>query len=327
MMKKLFGIGLPAAFLYAVPWILYVHERHGRHEPAHSPGIREQRSKEAGASAPAPADREVSRPDNQDSAGTRRAVLEANQVLAKDPLDLFGLALRAAANEADRIERFEKELSRLESLLGLAEQLRAGKRWEELASLLEKAKKELPRIELAILDPEPLERRCKQLRARMYAYLSEAHLALLNALPSASPEEQEARECERIKLANQAREFKRQIQEFDSLPVPTPGPRRELISEVGSGRDPLERDVVSEKIRSMKISCDFSASALADVVGFIKEMSGLNIVIRSSESRACPVSLTLRDSQLEAVLDHVAASSGLRWELDRFGIITLLPLK
>jgi 5-enolpyruvylshikimate-3-phosphate synthase len=57
----------------------------------------------------------------------------------------------------------------------------------------------------------------------------------------------------------------------------------------------------------LKLDCDFNNRPLSDVVSFLREFCGVNIVTRGTESLT-PVTLTLRNVKLEGVLNHVSGT-------------------
>jgi len=88
----------------------------------------------------------------------------------------------------------------------------------------------------------------------------------------------------------------------------------------------IEQERSIRKIDTMRIDCAFTSARLEEVVDYLREFTGLNIVVRGAES-AGSMTFNLRDVMLGAVLDHVSEAAGLSWKVDRFGIVTLSPRK
>jgi hypothetical protein len=89
----------------------------------------------------------------------------------------------------------------------------------------------------------------------------------------------------------------------------------------------IARDIVDTKLQSMRVTFEFAGRPLDEAVAFLREMSGLNIVMRGVDPQATLVTISLKDVTMDGVLEHLTAAAGLTWTVDRFGILTLSPRK
>src|SRR5205814_10472576 len=115
----------------AVPWPLYLR-RQPPEQGARSEGSGAVETPAAppveGTPAPAPV------PASGPAEDARR---KAREMFDRDPADLFGLALQAAAEEAEKIKQIEAALASMAQRLTLAESYKIMGRWKELAELAE----------------------------------------------------------------------------------------------------------------------------------------------------------------------------------------------
>lgn len=93
------------------------------------------------------------------------------------------------------------------------------------------------------------------------------------------------------------------------------------------GTDEASKAVL-EKLDAIRIDTAFSGSPLTDVVDFIREVSGLNIVIDSKVilSEVPKVDVTVANKPLTDVINQVTKSAGCGWAVED-GVVVLAPLR
>ena len=95
-----------------------------------------------------------------------------------------------------------------------------------------------------------------------------------------------------------------------------------------SGEDSdTSREAATRKLGAMRVSVDFKDQSLESAVSYLRDFTGLNLVIQSAgDDPDAPVRLTVRDLPVKSVLKLMLESRGLTatW---RNGAIVILPRK
>ncbi len=123
---------------------------------------------------------------------------------------------------------------------------------------------------------------------------------------------------------NQLREYKRQL---ELLLTRGPQPKKEVRVDLGGAELPLRTETL-DKLRSIRITVSFKDGSMQDIVAYLREISGLNMVLLGTpEERETKVSIELKDAICEALLDYMTKEAGYTWEVDRFGIVAFKSAK
>jgi hypothetical protein len=243
---------------------------------------------------------------------------KAEETLKKDP-ELWKQVLRSALQEKERVAEFEKKLSEAEKGLAEIKALAGAGKIKESVERGESILQSFPHLKIAILDPSPLQQRATVLRLRIRELVLKGQIALLREKPAPGDAAGETERAEvQIRLMNTLREILRQLEELAKGPKP---------ADLGGTDDSL-RAATLGKLRSIRVTIDMSDGSLTDVVKYLREISGLNMVLDGpKERREAKLTIQLQDAVLEGMMDLMTKLADYRWEIDRFGIILFTPAK
>jgi hypothetical protein len=246
---------------------------------------------------------------------------KGEELLQKDP-EFRKQVVRAAVEEKERLEQFEKKLAEADRAYAEANALLKIDKIKDACERAESALNAFPYLKLAILDPMELRHRSSVLRYRLREVALTAKIGLLKQQPEPGDATGLAERAEvEVKLINQLRECKRSL---EVLAAEGPQRRKHPIVELGGAQlDP--RAEVIDRLRAIRMTIDSQDGSLKDTVKYLREISGLNMVLM--EGNPPPITLHLQDAIMEGVLDHLAKLAGYTWEVDRFGIISFSPTR
>jgi hypothetical protein len=247
---------------------------------------------------------------------------DAEELLRKDP-EFRKQVLRAALQEKERLVEFEKKLAKAEEGLAEAKKLLADKQAQAAAELAESTLGSFPYLKLAVIDAPETAYRSTVLKLRLREAALTAQLQLLKETPV--PEGQaEQRTAVEVRVINQLRECLRSLEETTRR---GPQPRKEMKADLGGAEYGLRAEAL-DKLRSIRLTVSMTEAPLIDVVAYLREITGLNIVLEGTkENRQAPVTIELQDAICEGVVEHVTKLARYSWEVDRFGIIVFNPAK
>jgi len=230
--------------------------------------------------------------------------------------------LRVAQEEKERVAEFEKKLTEAEQGRVEARALLDAGKASEAAARAEELLRSFPKVRLAVLDPAAMEHRAALARNVLREIALTAQIQLLKAKPA--PEDaaglEERAEVE-IRLYNRLRET---LRERESLKDEGPRPKKDPAVEVGGAEPSLQKETL-DKVRSIKITISMQNAPLSTVVKYVREISGLGLVLMAPGD--APVTLELSDVSLEAAMEYLTRQANTKWEVDRFGIIVVSPAK
>lgn len=234
-------------------------------------------------------------------------------------LDLEGLARQAAAEEQARIDAFESKLAELEAAALQGDSLLHQGLAEAVVALLEPLLESFPRLELRLIEARDLEHRATVVNLRMALLVNQAKLAILAVRPAS-----EEKVHQDIRLRNKVSDLGRRLGEISGVPVPA---RRTLAGRPSSTQpERSDRAVTEGRLSNIRIDLRFADQAtLGDAVAFLREVSGVNMVIRGAGTELRPVALELRDVTVDTILRHLAQQAGVAWEIDDCGVVLIGP--
>jgi len=267
----------------------------------------------------------AARPCRHDTTARQDPDSNAEELLRKDP-ELRKQVLRTAVQEKERLAGFEKKLTEAEQGFTEAKALMDAGKTEDATGRGEKLLGSFPRLKLVVLDAAELRHRTSLLWYRIRELVLLGQLTLLQQKPEPADDSGKAQRTEiEIRLMNDHREARRRQ---ESLKNEGPQPRKDAVTELGAD-DPTLRKETLDKIRSIRITVSMAGAHIRDLVGYIREISRLNIVMEGSqEQQEMKVSIELQDVTLDALLDHFTKLAGYTWGVDRFGILIFkLPRK
>ncbi len=248
----------------------------------------------------------------------------AEELLKKDP-EPKKQVLRTALEEKARLAEFEKKVAEAEKGFAEAKALYDAGKIKEAADRGGALGSSFPYLKVVVLDPiqTRYDSGLLRLRIREFTLIAQHKLLLDKPAPEDPVGVQERAEVE-IRLINTLREIKRQIEE---LIARGPQPRKEPVGELGGTAFTLKTDTL-DKIRSIRITIDMAETPFIEVVKYLREISGLNMVVGGPKAlREANVALKLSDTILEALMDNLSKIAGYTWEVDRFGIVLFMPAK
>jgi hypothetical protein len=249
---------------------------------------------------------------------------KAEELLKNDP-EFRKQVLRTAVEEKARLADFEKKLKEAETGFAEAKALYDAKKLKDVAAKTESVLSTFPYLKLVILDPYELRYKAALLRAQVKELDLTARFQMLRQDPEPGDAAgQEERAATEIRLINSARECRRQL---ETLAHDGPQPRKSPTSELG-GAVSVPRNETRDKLKSIRITIDMQNAPLADIVKYLQEISGLNMVIEApQEKRETSVSLKVSDAVLEGMMEFLAGTAGMTYDVDRFGIVVFRPRK
>ena len=249
---------------------------------------------------------------------------KAEELLKNDP-EFRKQVLRTAVEEKARLADFEKKLKEAETGFAEAKALYDAKKLKDVAAKTESVLSTFPYLKLVILDPFELRYKAALLRAQVKELDLTARYQMLREGPEPGDAAGLAERADaEIRLISSAREVRRQLEE---LATTGPQPRKNPASELG-GAVLVPRTETRDKLKSIRITIDMQNAPLSDIVKYLQEISGLNMVIEAPEDkRQTSVSLKLSDAILEGMMEFLAATAGMTYDVDRFGIVVFRPKK
>src|SRR5204863_6657512 len=122
-------------------------------------------------------------------------------------------------------------------------------------------------------------------------------------VPEDAAKVQERAELE-IHLFSRLRETLRQIEQ---LTLRGPQPKKDGTVELGGGEPSLQKETL-EKLKSIRITADMESAPLSAAIGYVREITGLKVVI-AGEANA-KITVQLQDVSCEAMLENMTKLAG-----------------